>query len=62
MAIFLSCVYVYLFIIIFLGPEKRNIDEATTTEKNDDDQKETNNEIPLEESSASDASKTTNDV
>lgn len=62
MAIFLSCVYVYLFIIIFLGPEKRNIDEATTTEKNDDDQKETNNEIPLEDSSASDASKTTNDV
>ncbi|CAF0738394.1 unnamed protein product [Adineta ricciae] len=28
MAIFLSAVYIYLFIIILFGPEKRNIDEA----------------------------------
>jgi len=65
MAIFLSCVYVYLFIIILLGPEKRNIDEATTNNNNktDDDNKETSNDIPLKESSpSSDRSKTVKNV
>jgi len=32
-AIFLLCVYAYLFIIIFIGPEKRNIDETITETK-----------------------------
>jgi SHS family lactate transporter-like MFS transporter len=65
MAIFLASVYVYLFVIIFLGPEKRNIDEAsttTTTEKTNVDQKETNNDIPLEDSSPFDYTKNTNNV
>jgi SHS family lactate transporter-like MFS transporter len=54
MAIFLSCVYVYLFIIILLGPEKRNIDEATNNNNNKiDDNNETYNDIQLEESSPS---------
>jgi len=65
-AIFLSCVYVYLFIIIFLGPEKRNIDEATSNNNNTaDDHNETYNDIQLEESSSSsssDRSKITKDV
>ncbi len=63
MAIFLSCVYAYLFIIILLGPEKRNIDEATTTTTNNkNDDHETYNDIELDESSASDCPKTTKDV
>jgi SHS family lactate transporter-like MFS transporter len=65
MATFLSCVYVYLFIVVFLGPEKRSVDEATTTdtEKSNDEQKETNNDIQLEDSSSSsDCTKTIENV
>jgi SHS family lactate transporter-like MFS transporter len=61
-AIFLASVYVYLFIVIFLGPEKRNIDEATTNNNKYDDHNGTNNDIQLEESPASNHSKTTKDV
>jgi SHS family lactate transporter-like MFS transporter len=61
--IFLSCVYVYLFIIIFLGPEKRNVDEATSNNNTADDHNEAYNDIQLEESSSpSNRSKTPEDV
>jgi len=41
MAIFLACIYIYLVIIVLIGPEKRNIDEAIDPNK-------TNGEIQLE--------------
>ncbi|CAF1083392.1 unnamed protein product [Adineta steineri] len=59
--IFLSCVYVYLFIIIFLGPEKRNIDETNSNNNNNKDDgydNETVKDTELEESTISDGSKT----
>lgn len=62
MAIFLSCVYVYLFIIILLGPEKRNIDEATPTNNQNEDQKEKYDDIQLDVSTISDCSKSTKDI
>jgi SHS family lactate transporter-like MFS transporter len=40
-AIFLASTYLYLLIIIFFGPEKRNVDEVST----DNDHVKTNNEI-----------------
>lgn len=55
MAIFLSCVYGYLFIIIFIGPEKRNVDESTTatttttTDVQDENQKQKYIDGQLEE-------------
>jgi len=62
MAIFLTCVYIFLFIVILLGPEKRNIDEATTDNDETDDHNETDNATHLKESLASECSKTTEDV
>ena len=62
MAIFLSCVYGYLFIVILLGPEKRNIDEATTANNIHNDYDKSINDIPLEDLATSDELKTTKDV
>ena len=62
MAIFLSSVYIYLFIIILLGPEKRNIDEVTADNRKNDDHNNTYNDIQLEESSKSDCSTTAKNV
>jgi SHS family lactate transporter-like MFS transporter len=62
MAIFLSCVYIYLFIVILLGPEKRNIDETTVDNSKNRDHNEISNDIPLDDSSTSADSKTTKDV
>jgi SHS family lactate transporter-like MFS transporter len=39
MAIFLACIYVYLFIIVLIGPEKRNIDETKDLSKNNGEMK-----------------------
>jgi SHS family lactate transporter-like MFS transporter len=58
-AVLLTCVYVYLFIIIFLGPEKRNMDEATSNNNNNnnaDNHNETYNDMQLEKSSSSSSS------
>jgi SHS family lactate transporter-like MFS transporter len=54
MAIFLSSVYVYLFIIILLGPEKRNIAEVNTDTNKDDK----SNDVQLETSASTHSSKT----
>jgi SHS family lactate transporter-like MFS transporter len=62
MAIFLACVYVYLFIIIFLGPEKRNIDETTTNNNTIEEHKKPSDDGQLEGSTVSDYSKTTQDI
>ncbi len=53
MAIFLSSVYIYLFIIILFGPEKRNIEEVTADNSKTDGHNETCNDIQLGESSIS---------
>ncbi|UJR14210.1 hypothetical protein I4U23_001203 [Adineta vaga] len=50
MAIFLSSVYVYLFLIILFGPEKRNIDEAKADDSKDSNPPDTSNNIQLENS------------
>jgi SHS family lactate transporter-like MFS transporter len=46
MAIFLACTYVYLLIIILLGPEKRNIDESSVN----NDQSKT--DLPIQPTSS----------
>jgi hypothetical protein len=39
MAIFLACVYIYLLVIVLIGPEKRNIDETKDLSKNNGEMK-----------------------
>ena len=57
MAIFLACVYVFLFIIILLGPEKRNEGEVTLDAGTKEESSEGGNVVPLNDSLRSDSSK-----
>jgi SHS family lactate transporter-like MFS transporter len=61
-AIFLSCVYIYLFIVILLGPEKRNNVEATTENSKDNDDNEEYHDFKIPVSSTSDCPTTTENV
>jgi MFS transporter, SHS family, lactate transporter len=53
MSLFLAFIYVYLFIVVLLGPEKRNIDEIIDNDKPTISSVDNNNVICLEESSTS---------
>ena len=54
MAVFLAVVYVYLFLVILFGPEKRNVDEVIENEhRKEDEDKEEVQQVQLEDLSQS---------
>lgn len=61
MAIFLACVYGYLFLVILLGPEKRNCQETTNTTTTNIEKAVDENEAN-DTSSASDGTNDSNDL
>ena len=58
-AIFLASVYIYLFLIILLGPEKRNCDETTAT---DPDKTNDTSSAPDETNNSIEEAKPSNDL